>query len=186
MSKIPSFSSVRSALDWTKRAATMRLVAFGAGYVGLVTGTGLSELGHDVLTVDTDAEKITKLNDGVIPIHEPGLADLVRRNRRSGRLAFATAVSPPYDEADLYFVAVGTPQGPDGAADTSAVFTVAEHIARVANKAALVAIKSTVPVGTCDAVQQRISAAAKVPLEVVSNPEFLKEGDALADFFKPD
>src|SRR5262249_430770 len=123
MSKIPSFSSVRAALAWTKKTSTMRLVAFGAGYVGLVTGTGLSERGHDVLTADHDADKITKLNDGLIPIHEPGLADLVRRNRRSGRLAFATTVTHPYDEADLYFIAVGTPQGPDGAADTSAVFT---------------------------------------------------------------
>src|SRR5262249_19939073 len=117
---------------------------------------------------------------------EPGLADLVRRNRRSGRLAFATTVAPPFDEADVYFIAVGTPQGPDGAADTSAVFTVADHIASVAKRPALAAIKSTVPVGTCDAVQSRLTALSKVPLEVVSNPEFLKEGDALADFFKPD
>ncbi len=163
----------------------MRLVAFGAGYVGLVSGTGLSELGHEVLTVDTDAAKIKKLEDGIMPIHEPGLADLVRRNRRSGRLTFATTVTAGFDEADAYFIAVGTPQGPDGAADTSAVFAAAEHIAKVARKPALVVIKSTVPVGTCDAVQARI-AKAKVHLEVVSNPEFLKEGDALADFFKPD
>ena len=163
----------------------MRLVAFGAGYVGLVTGTGLSELGHDVLTVDTDSEKIKKLNDGVSPIHEPGLTDLVRRNRRSGRLSFATDVSAPFDEADVYFVAVGTPPGKDGAADTSAVFAAADRIAAVAKKPALVAIKSTVPVGTCDAVQARLSKS-KMSLEVVSNPEFLKEGDALTDFFKPD
>jgi UDPglucose 6-dehydrogenase len=165
----------------------MRLVAFGAGYVGLVTGTGLSELGHDVLTVDTDAEKIKKLNDGIIPIHEPGLADLVRRNERSGRLSFATSVRPPYDEADVYFIAVGTPPDKNGAADVSAVMAVADHIAKVAKKPALVAVKSTVPVGTCDAVQARlVRATPAVNLEVVSNPEFLKEGDALNDFFKPD
>ena len=166
----------------------MRLVAFGAGYVGLVTGTGLSELGHDVLCVDMDAEKIRQLNDGAVPIHEPGLSDLVRRNRRNGHLTFSTKVTPPFDEANVYFVAVGTPQGPSGEADVSAVFAVADQIAEVATRSALVAIKSTVPVGTCDAVQARISKAAKkgVSLEVVSNPEFLKEGDALSDFFKPD
>jgi UDPglucose 6-dehydrogenase len=185
MSKVPSLSGVREAVFQANTCLTMRLVAFGAGYVGLVTGTGLSELGHEVLTIDTDEEKIKNLNDGVIPIHEPGLADLVRRNRRSGRLSFATNVTPPFDEADVYFVAVGTPPGKDGAADTSAVFAVADHIAKVAKKPALVAIKSTVPVGTCDAVQARL-AQARVSLEVVSNPEFLKEGDALNDFFKPD
>ncbi len=166
----------------------MRLVAFGAGYVGLVTGTGLSELGHEVLCVDMDAEKIQKLNDGAVPIHEPGLSDLVKRNRRNGHLTFSTSVTPPFDEADVYFVAVGTPQGPNGEADVSAVFAVADQIARVAKKSALVAVKSTVPVGTCDAVQARlIKASTKgIALEVVSNPEFLKEGDALNDFFKPD
>ncbi len=166
----------------------MRLVAFGAGYVGLVTGTGLSELGHEVLCVDMDAEKIRQLNDGAVPIHEPGLSDLVRRNRRNGHLTFSTSVTPPFDEADVYFVAVGTPQSANGEADVSAVFAVADQIAKVAKKSALVAVKSTVPVGTCDAVQARISHAAHkgVSLEVVSNPEFLKEGDALSDFFKPD
>ena len=178
-------SSMHELASSTRTSANMRLVAFGAGYVGLVTGTGLSELGHEVLTVDTDADKIAKLNDGVIPIHEPGLGDLVRRNRRSGRLSFATTVGAPFDEADAYFIAVGTPPGKDGAADTSAVFTVAEHIAATAKKPALVVIKSTVPVGTCDAVQARLSKS-KVHLEAVSNPEFLKEGDALVDFFKPD
>jgi UDPglucose 6-dehydrogenase len=163
----------------------MRLVAFGAGYVGLVTGTGLSELGHEVLCVDIDAEKIRALNEGQIPIYEPGLADLVRRNERSGRLRFSTEVTPPYDEADIYFIGVGTPPGPDGAADVSAVFAAAERIAQTAKKPALVCVKSTVPVGTCDAVQARL-AGSKVPLEVVSNPEFLKEGDAVNDFFKPD
>ncbi len=163
----------------------MRLVAFGAGYVGLVSGTGLAELGHEVLTVDTDAAKIKKLEDGIIPIHEPGLADLMRRNRRSGRLTFATTVTPGFDEADAYFIAVGTPPGKEGAADVSAVLAVADHIAEVAKKPAIVVVKSTVPVGTCDAVQVRL-AKSKVNLEVVSNPEFLKEGDALADFFKPD
>ena len=164
----------------------MRLVVFGAGYVGLVTGTGLSDLGHDVLVYDIDPEKIAKLNDGRIPIYEPGLADLVHRNQRGGRLSFASEIPAAFDHADAYFVAVGTPPGPDGAADLSAVMAVADTIARVAKQKALVVVKSTVPVGTCDAVQARIGNHSAVALEVVSNPEFLKEGDAVSDFFKPD
>ena len=163
----------------------MRLVVFGAGYVGLVTGTGLSDLGHDVLVYDIDPEKIAKLNDGRIPIYEPGLADLIHRNQRGGRLSFASEIPASFDHADAYFIAVGTPPGPDGSADLSAVMAVADTIARVAKQQALVVVKSTVPVGTCDAVQARIGHA-EVPLEVVSNPEFLKEGDAVSDFFKPD
>src|SRR5579883_3492632 len=149
----------------------MRLVAFGVGYVGLVTGTGLAELGHDVLCVDIDPARIRQLEDGIIPIYEPGLADLVRRNERAGRLQFATDVKPPFDEADAYFVAVGTPPGPNGAADISAVLAVADRIAQTARKPALVVNKSTVPVGTCDTVQARINGRSSVPLEVVSNPE---------------
>jgi UDPglucose 6-dehydrogenase len=163
----------------------MRLVVFGAGYVGLVSGTGLSDLGHNVLVYDIDPEKIAKLRDGRVPIYEPGLGDLIHRNQRCGRLAFGKEITPPFDAADAYFIAVGTPPGPDGAADLSAVMAAADTIAKVATKPALVVVKSTVPVGTCDAIQARV-ANAKVPLEVVSNPEFLKEGDAVNDFFKPD
>lgn len=163
----------------------MRLVVFGAGYVGLVTGTGLSDLGHEVLLYDIDPDKIAKLKDGRVPIYEPGLADLIHRNQRNGRLHFGTSIPAPFDEADAYFIAVGTPPGPDGAADLSAVFAVAETIAKTAKAHAVVVVKSTVPVGTCDAVLAKL-AGAKVPLEVVSNPEFLKEGDAITDFFKPD
>jgi UDPglucose 6-dehydrogenase len=166
----------------------MRLVTFGIGYVGLVTGTGLAELGHDVLCVDIDPERIRQLEDGIIPIYEPGLADLVRRNERAGRLKFSTKVIAPFDEADAYFIAVGTPPGPDGAADVSAVLAVAERIAQTAKNPALIVVKSTVPVGTCDAVQARADAhkTAGVAHEVVSNPEFLKEGTAVQDFFRPD
>lgn len=163
----------------------MRLVVFGAGYVGLVTGTGLSDLGHEVLLVDIDPERVAMLEQGRIPIYEPRLADLVRRNQRSKRLSFATEVRAPFDEADAYFIAVGTPSRPDGAADVSAVFAAADTIAKLAKRAALVVVKSTVPVGTCDALQGHV-ANAHADLEVVSNPEFLKEGDAVADFFKPD
>jgi len=163
----------------------MRLVVFGAGYVGLVTGTGLSDLGHEVLLYDIDPGRIAMLEEGKVPIYEPGLADLIHRNQRGGRLHFTTKITPPFDEADAYFIAVGTPPGPDGAADLSAVMAVADTIAEVAKRQAVVVVKSTVPVGTCDKVQERL-AKAKVPLEVVSNPEFLKEGDAVSDFFKPD
>ena len=164
----------------------MRLVTFGIGYVGLVTGTGLSELGHEVLCVDIDPERVRQLRDGVIPIYEPGLADLVRRNERAGRLRFATEIAPPFHEADAYFIAVGTPPGPDGAADVSAVHAVADTIAKIAARPAIVVMKSTVPVGTCDAVQARLDKTAHVALEVVSNHEFLKEGTAVQDFFRPD
>jgi UDPglucose 6-dehydrogenase len=164
----------------------MRLVTFGVGYVGLVTGTGLAELGHEVLCVDIDPERVRQLRDGIIPIYEPGLGDLVRRNERAGRLLFDTNVTPTFEEADAYFVAVGTPPGHDGAADISAVLAAGERVAEVAKQPALIVVKSTVPVGTCDAVQARVDQRAKVPLEVVSNPEFLKEGSAVQDFFRPD
>ena len=163
----------------------MRLVVFGAGYVGLVTGTGLSDLGHDVLLYDIDPDKIAKLKDGRVPIYEPGLGDLIHRNQRNGRLSFASELTGAFEEADVYFIAVGTPPTPEGAADLSAVFAVADTIAKLAKRDALVVVKSTVPVGTCDAVQERLGVS-KLDLEVVSNPEFLKEGDAVADFFKPD
>jgi UDPglucose 6-dehydrogenase len=164
----------------------MRLVIFGAGYVGLVTGTCLAELGHEVLCVDIDPERVQKLRDGIIPIYEPGLADLVRRNEKAGRLSFDARVTPPFEESDAYFITVRTPAGPDGAADISAVLAVGDEVAKLAKKPALLVVKSTVPVGTCDAVQARIDKIATVPLEVVSNPEFLKEGTAVQDFFRPD
>jgi UDPglucose 6-dehydrogenase len=166
----------------------MRLVVFGAGYVGLVTGTGLSDLGHEVLVYDIDPAKIAMLNDGRVPIYEPGLADLIHRNQKGGRLKFANEITEPFDSADAYFIAVGTPPSADGSADLSFVMAVADTIAKLAKQKALVVVKSTVPVGTCDAVQQRLSPALSrsVVLEVVSNPEFLKEGDAVQDFFKPD
>jgi len=162
----------------------MRLTIFGAGYVGLVTGAGLSDLGHDVLVFDIDEEKIRKLEGGHVPIYEPGLGDLIARNRKQGRLRFASKLEP-LDDVDAYFIAVGTPPAPDGSADLTAVMSVANMIAKTATTSALVVVKSTVPVGTCDAVQLRLRESA-VSLEVVSNPEFLKEGEAVNDFFKPD
>src|SRR4051794_41079633 len=109
----------------------MRLVTFGIGYVGLVTATGLSELGHEVLAVDIDEARVRALNDGVVPIYEPGLTDLVRRNVRSGRLRFAQTVVPPFERSDAYFIAVGTPQGEKGEADVSGVMQAAKSIADI-------------------------------------------------------
>jgi len=153
--------------------------------VGLVSGTGLAELGHEVRIVDIDPERVKRLNDGVLPIYEPALEDLIRRNERAGRLNFASEVGEHFADAEVFFICVGTPTGNGGSADVGAVFAAADAIAGVATKPALVAVKSTVPVGTCDEVDRRV-ADAKVALEVVSNPEFLKEGAAVADFFSPD
>jgi UDPglucose 6-dehydrogenase len=167
----------------------MRLVVFGAGYVGLVTGTGLADLGNEVLLVDIDPERVRELTEGKLPIYEPGLGDLVHRNTRNGRLAFATQVTAPWNEADMYFLAVGTPEDPEtGNADVSAVYTAAAEVAKTAKRDALVVVKSTVPVGTCDAVEAHIGGAKRhdVMLEVVSNPEFLREGDAMNDFLRPE
>ena len=166
----------------------MRLTIFGAGYVGLVTATGLAELGHDVLLIDIDKERIARLRDAVLPIYEPGLGDLVRRNVRAGRLRFDTSVPAPFDESSAYFIATGTPPKPDGSADISAVLSVGDLVAGLAKREAFVVVKSTVPVGTCDALQAQIDArrSGAGKLEVVSNPEFLKEGMALGDFFRPD
>lgn len=165
----------------------MKLVVIGAGYVGLVTGTGLSDLGHEVAIVDIDPKKVEALRGGAIPIYEPGLGDLVRRNVTNGRLRFSTRIEESDRDADAFFIAVGTPAREDGSAEVGAVYTAAADIAKAAKKAAVVVVKSTVPVGTCDAVQAHIeSCGAPVMLEVVSNPEFLKEGDAVNDFFRPE
>ncbi|APR99649.1 UDP-glucose dehydrogenase family protein [Pajaroellobacter abortibovis] len=162
-----------------------RLAVFGVGYVGLVTSAGLSALGHEVLTVDIDQEKIDLLKEGTIPIYEPHLGELVQKNVRNKRLHFSTTLISPFDEADIYFIAVGTPPSPNGTASLDAVWKVADWITQKAEKPALLCVKSTVPLGTCDKLQKRV-ASSRVPLEVVSNPEFLKEGNAVNDFFKPD
>jgi UDPglucose 6-dehydrogenase len=169
-----------------KEALLMRLTIFGAGYVGLVTAACLAELGHDVLCVDVSEVKISKLRDGVLPIYEPGLGDLVKRNVHADRLQFSTEIDVTFEESDAYFIAVGTPPRVDGSADTSALFDVAYLVSRVAKKDALVVVKSTVPVGTCDELQAVADDVAHITLEIVSNPEFLKEGRALDDFFRPD
>lgn len=164
------------------------LVILGAGYVGLVTGACLADLGHDVLVCDVDQARVASLREGHVPFYEPGLADLVDRNQQAGRLLFGTKVEAHFADADAYFLAVGTPPAPDGSADLTAIFAAADSVASVARRPARVVVKSTVPVGTCDEVQARLRRAKDPPdfFEVVSNPEFLKEGDAINDFLRPD
>jgi UDPglucose 6-dehydrogenase len=169
----------------------MRVTIFGTGYVGLVTGTCLAEVGNDVVCVDVDADKIAQLEGGGIPIYEPGLEPLVRANHAAGRLHFTTDAAAAIEHAQVIFIAVGTPPDEDGSADLRHVLDVARTVGRTLARPAVVVNKSTVPVGTADAVRDAIAAeldarGAKVAFDVVSNPEFLKEGDAVQDCMRPD
>jgi len=164
----------------------MKITILGSGYVGLVTAAGLSEMGNHVLCTDVNEERVEALRRGKVPFFEPGLAELVARNVRGRRLSFASRAEGVYAESDIYFIAVGTPPGEGGRADLRYVFAAAETIAKTAKKPAVLAVKSTVPVGTCDAVEARVRAIGGQHVNVASNPEFLKEGAALEDFFRPD
>ncbi len=169
----------------------MRVCIFGTGYVGLVTGTCLAEVGHDVVCVDIDASKVDGLNNGVIPIFEPGLTPMVQANHAAGRLRFSTDATAGVAHGDVIFIAVGTPQDEDGSADLKFVLDVARTIGQQLGKPAVIVDKSTVPVGTADKVKAAIAAelAARgeaINFEVVSNPEFLKEGAAVEDCMRPD
>ncbi|MBI5536634.1 MAG: UDP-glucose/GDP-mannose dehydrogenase family protein [Deltaproteobacteria bacterium] len=163
----------------------MRISIFGSGYVGLVTAAGLADMGHKVLCLDIDERRILELREGKIPFFEPGLGDLVHRNIRGGRLEFDLHLDDDHRKSDAFFIAVGTPPKEDGRADTSAVFAVTDTIAKETRHAAIVAVKSTVPVGTCDAIQERLDKSCPHKMSVVSNPEFLKEGAAIDDWFHP-
>ena len=164
----------------------MKIAMIGTGYVGLVTGTCFAESGNDVVCLDIDAAKVEGLNNGVIPIYEPGLTELVQRNRAAGRLKFTTDAKAAIDGAKCVFIGVGTPQGDDGRADLSALFGCVETIAPLLRKDAAVVIKSTVPVGTNRKVAGRLKELTGRDVDVASNPEFLKEGAAVEDFTKPD
>ena len=164
----------------------MKIAIIGTGYVGLVTGTCLAESGNDVVCVDKIAAKIEALNGGQVPIFEPGLAELVLRNARDGRLRFTTNLAQGVADAELVFIAVGTPQGDDGGADLRGVWAVGDEIARALNGPKIIVVKSTVPVGTNAELARRMAEVAAVPFDVASNPEFLKEGAAIDDFNKPD
>ena len=169
----------------------MKVSIFGTGYVGLVTGACLADMGHDVICVDVDESKVEKLNQGVIPIYEPGLETIVQHNFAAGNLRFTTNAEEAIAHAKLQFIAVGTPPDEDGSADLQYVLAVAETIATHMQDEKIVIDKSTVPVGTGDKVQAKIESVLSargvdLPFDVVSNPEFLKEGAAVGDFMKPD
>jgi UDPglucose 6-dehydrogenase len=164
----------------------MHLAVIGTGYVGLVAGAGFADFGNDVKCVDVDASKIARLSRGEVPIYEPGLDALIATNVAAGRLTFSTDVAAAVRWADVVFIAVGTPSRADGSADLSAVFAVAETIGENLEKYKVIATKSTVPVGTADRVREIVAGLARAEFSVASNPEFLKEGDAINDFMKPD
>lgn len=169
----------------------MRITLFGTGYVGLVTGACLSEVGNDVVCIDIDAGKIAALERGVVPIFEPGLESLVRDNHAAGRLRFSADPAFGIAHGQVLFIAVGTPPEEDGSADLSHVLDVAATIGRTLERPAVIVNKSTVPVGTADRVRLEIAAqlhrrGVEIDFDVVSNPEFLKEGDAVADCLRPD
>jgi UDPglucose 6-dehydrogenase len=164
----------------------MKIAIFGSGYVGLVAAAGFADSGHRVQCIDIDRGRVERLRRGEIPFFEPGLGEMVSRAVRGGRLSFGAELDDDHRSSAIYFIAVGTPPRDDGRADTSGVLAAAETIARAAAEPAVIGIKSTVPVGTCDAVQALVDRAVGARHWVASIPEFLKEGSALADFLKPD
>jgi len=164
----------------------MKLCVVGTGYVGLVAGTCFAESGNDVVCVDNVAEKIQALRNGVVPIYEPGLSELIRRNVAENRLSFTTDLADAVKKSGVCFIAVGTPSRDDGAADLSAVMAVGREIGRHMDGYRVIVTKSTVPIGTAERLRTEIGRATTHPFDVVSNPEFLKEGAAIDDFLKPD
>jgi UDPglucose 6-dehydrogenase len=164
----------------------VRIAVIGTGYVGLVTGTCLADSGNEVVCIDKDEGKIEVLESGRLPIYEPGLLELVERNRREGRLIFTTDLAKGIDAAHLIFIAVGTPQGSDGSSDLTNLWAVADDVAHYTKGNKTLVVKSTVPVGTNRKLAARIKQRTPDQVEVVSNPEFLKEGAAVDDFMRPD
>ncbi len=164
----------------------MKICVIGTGYVGLVAGAGFSDMGNDVVCVDIDAAKVAMLERGEMPIYEPGLDKLCAHNVAEGRLAFTTDLAAGVAGAEVIFLAVGTPPGPDGSADLQYIFKAAEQAAAALTGPAVMVTKSTVPVGTGDKIEALVAKVARHEVAVASNPEFLKEGDALNDFMKPD
>lgn len=164
----------------------MNIAVVGTGYVGLVTGACFADTGNDVICVDNDPKKVRMLKENRIPIFEPGLRDIVERNAKEKRLLFTIDLGEGVRNSSVVFIAVGTPSDKDGSADLSAVLSVAGEIGSLMNSYKVIVVKSTVPVGTCDKVREVIKKKTKHDFDVVSNPEFLKEGAAIDDFMKPD
>ncbi|MCR4662513.1 MAG: UDP-glucose/GDP-mannose dehydrogenase family protein [Endomicrobiaceae bacterium] len=164
----------------------MKIAVIGTGYVGLVAGTCLADMGNEVICIDNNIEKLQLLEKGIIPIYEPGLDELVKVNFREQRLVFSSDIDNAVKVSEVCFIAVGTPQGEDGSADLKYVFEVAKQIAKSMNGYKVIVDKSTVPVGTAEKVSEIIRENTKYPFDVVSNPEFLKQGNAVEDFLYPD
>jgi len=164
----------------------MRIAVVGTGYVGLVAGTCFAESGNTVTCIDIDERKIARLKEGILPIYEPGLEELLKRNVADGRLHFTTQYADCIGDAQVVFIAVGTPPGEDGSADLQYVVAAAEEVARNMQAYTVIVDKSTVPVGTAEKVRAAVAANTECEFDVVSNPEFLKEGAAIDDFLKPD
>ncbi len=163
----------------------MNITIVGTGYVGLVTGTTLAELGNNVYCVDIDTTKVKKMQQGIVPIYEPGLEEMFLRNINSGRLFFTTDLKEAVDKSEIIYLALPTPPGEDGSADLSYVLGVANQIGEIITDYKIIVNKSTVPVGTADKVREVISAKTSIPFDVVSNPEFLREGFAVKDSMNP-
>jgi UDPglucose 6-dehydrogenase len=164
----------------------MHVAVIGSGYVGLVAGACFAETGNDVTCVDVDADKIARLQRNEVPIYEPGLEPMVKRNQEEGRLTFTTDIATAVRDSRVIFIAVGTPPGEDGSADLKHVLAVAREVGRHMNEPKIVVTKSTVPVGTAEKVRAAVRAETDIAFAVCSNPEFLKEGAAIEDFMKPD
>jgi UDPglucose 6-dehydrogenase len=170
----------------SQEVKSMKITVVGTGYVGLVTGTCFAEAGNDVVCVDIDEAKVARMKKGQIPIYEPGLEHLFKRNIKEDRISFTTDLKKGIDGAEVIFLALPTPPGEDGAADLSYVLGVAKDLGPMLKQYTIVVDKSTVPVGTAEKVREEISKSAKVEFDVVSNPEFLREGHAVEDFQRPD
>ena len=164
----------------------MKISVIGTGYVGLVTGTCLAETGNDVICVDIDAEKVSKMQKGIVPIYEPHLDLLFERNIKANRLNFTTSLDQGLNHAEIVFLALPTPEDEDGSADLSYVLNVSEEIGKKIHSYKIIVDKSTVPVGTADKVREKIEKHTHQEFDVVSNPEFLREGFAVDDFLKPE
>ena len=163
----------------------MKIVVVGAGYVGLVSGTCYAESGNEVVCVDIDSKRIASLNEGKVPIYEPGLQELVRRNLKEGRLRFSVDVAEAVQDASVTFIAVGTPMSTNGAANLESVFKAAEDVVKAAVGYHVIAVKSTVPVETNDKMREIVARLGRKDIDVCSVPEFLKEGSAVEDFMRP-